>query len=142
MKYPYYFWSEMTLPWLKCAGANDKHTLVLSTESDAVANLPFLKKILRAADLDFDQDIHFVPTPENIETLLMADPHIENYRALVLFGIRPSQMGIWDCDKPGSVVFHFEKLACVSAPSLTDIERLPEFKKPLWSALKQIFSAS
>jgi hypothetical protein len=131
----------VALPWPQCAGANTKNTLVLILDADAAGYLSFLKKILRAVDLDFDEDIHFLPAPENLETQLMADPQIASYSKLVLFGIRPSQIGIRDADKAGCCVFQFEKLVCVSAPSLADIDKFPNHKKHLWSALKQAFQS-
>lgn len=141
MKYSYYFWPEMALPWPQCSGANHKNTLVLILDADAEGYLSFLKKILRAVDLDFDEDIHFLPASEHLDIRLISDPQIDAYRNVVLFGIRPSQIGIRDADKAGCCVFQFEKLVCVSAPSLADIEKYPDHKKHLWSALKQVFQS-
>lgn len=139
MKYPYYFWPETPIPWADCAGSNAKRTLILSVSAETAGNLPLLKKILRAIDLDFDEDIHFLYTPDNFQTQLMADPHLGSYRRLILFGISPSQVGIPSRGTAECQVFHFEKCVCIAAPSLDDIEKKPEQKKVLWSALKMVF---
>ena len=139
MKCSYYFWPENQIAWSDCSGANAKRTLVLSSDTEMRGNLSFLKKILRAVDLDFDKDIHFMSAPVNLQIQLMSDSHLTQYSKLVLFGIRPSQIGIWSGDKVGCHVLSFESLVCVVAPALQDIERQPEYKKVLWSALKQVF---
>lgn len=139
MNFQYYFWPEEHFPWTHCSGANAKSTLVLSSGSEVAQSLPFLKKILRAVDLDFDQDIHFLSTSADLQIQLLSVPQFDAYEKLLLFGLKPSQIGILSGDHAGCQVFQFERLTCVSAPALAEIEAQAVQKKQLWVALKQVF---
>ena len=111
----------------------------MSTGSHISGHLAFLKKILRSVDLDFDQDIHFLSVPSDLQSVMISDPQISMYRKVILFGIRPTQIGIHANDSPPCGLFQFEGFDCLTAPTLDEIESTPEYKKQLWDGLKQIF---
>lgn len=142
MDFPYYSWPEATLSWSTVQGSNNKRALVICEDSDVAENLPFLKKILRSVDLDFDQDIHFIPVEANLNMHLLSSPGMKAYHNLILFGIQPSQIGIIGGDRPGCTMFQFETLTCVASPRLSELNSHSEHKKQLWSALKQLFQSA
>lgn len=142
MNFTYYSWPETAFHWSDMQGANGKRALVICEDSDAAENLPFLKKILRSVDLDFDQDIHFTLVKSDVNIQLLSDPKMNAYDNLILFGIQPSQIGIAGGDRTGCTMFQFEKVTCVATPRLSELNANAEHKKQLWSALKQMFQST
>ena len=139
MNYPFYFWPERPLQWVDRKGSNAKQVLILSCSAADATNMDLLHKILKAIDLDFDNDVHFITTSAQHETQLMSDPEISQYSTVVVFGMQPSQIGIPCENSDDCCVFHFENLTCIMAPALEKIESQPKYKKSLWRILRQVF---
>jgi DNA polymerase III psi subunit len=109
---------------------------VLTVEEDIPTHLQFLRKILRAVDLDFDTDIHFLITPAGFRTHLLSDPNLKVYRHVLIFGIPNSHIGLQGGPEPSCAAYTFDQCTCITAPALGKISGNPELKKALWSALK------
>lgn len=139
MNFSYYFWPDTPFSWSAVQGANHKRVFVICEDSEVAENLPFLKKVLRSVDMDFDQDVHFTLVSPEIKVQLLSDPQMQAYDHLILFGIRPSQIGITGGDKAGCSMFQFEKITCIAAPRLSELNSNADHKKQLWSALKHLF---
>ena len=139
MNLPFYSRQATRIEWTSCTGANKQNILLLLTRKEIPAQVPFAKKILRAVNIDFDEDIHFCTHDDVTPISILSDPHVLTHDTVIVFGIRPSQLGIYDRDHLACQICSFENITCLLAPSLQDVAADPELKKKLWDALQEIF---
>jgi hypothetical protein len=139
MKVPFYTQETTKIRLEGCTGLNKKNILLITTKAEIPDQLPFLKKVMRAVDIDFDEDLHFCISEDDLSVTALSDERVLAYDKLISFGFHASQLGIQDKDLPSSVVCYFERITCLIAPLLRDIAEEPRQKKQLWSALKEVF---
>ena len=138
-EYPYYKIPESVFPTNRCKGNNARRTLVLSEQKDFEENGPLLVKILRAVELDFEQDVSFILMQDGETLSLLSTPEISNYDNLILFGIKPMQVGL--ASQKSSSLMRLENLTIIVSGSLDKIIKDSNVKKDLWAQLKAVFKS-
>lgn len=139
VKIPFYTQQSEAIDWDTSTGQNKKHTLVLVVHSDVPGQLTFLKKVLRAVDLDFETDITFLPVSHTQQTRLLSAPRLSEFNSILSFGIDPQNIGLPVARENLPCCMHFEKCIVLCSPALSDVSADSAQKKALWSALKEIF---
>jgi DNA polymerase III psi subunit len=126
-------------PTNRCKGNNARRTLVLSEQKDFEENGPLLVKILRAVELDFEQDVSFILMQDGETLSLLSTPEISNYDNLILFGIKPAQIGL--ASRQSSSLLRLENHTIIVSGSLNKITQDAKVKKDLWAQLKAVFKS-
>ena len=118
-------------------GNNARKMLVLANAHDIPAHLALLKKILRAINCDFDQDILFATAGTDESIRLLNTPLIKECETLFLFGIPPQNVGVRVHSTQR--ILHFTSFRILLAPALSVLAGDDNQKRALWSLLKQAF---
>jgi hypothetical protein len=129
------------IPLKGCTGLNKKNILLMSNRSEIPAQLTFLQKVLRAVDIDLEEDVHFLIADDEISASTLSDKRILEYDKLITFGFKASQLGIRGKDSPTTRIFYFEAMTYLIAPALSVVSDEPAQKKQLWNALKEIYKS-
>lgn len=138
-EYPYYDISEHAFPKERIIGNNSKRLLVLSFPDDFDKNGVLLKKILRAVDFDFEQDISFLTVEPNEQIGFMQSVELKNYDTVILFGVTLPQIGLSIQTK--RTLFRLENLTLILSQTLGVISENAQAKRELWGHLQQVFKA-
>jgi len=141
MNLPFYSHDASPIRHEDCTGSNKRNILLIITRQDIPDQIPFVKKVLRAVEIDFDEDIHLYIQEKTTALSVLSDPKVLAHDTLIVFGLKPSQLGIYDSDQFSCQICSFEKITCLLAPPLHEIASAPELKKQLWDRLKEIFHA-
>jgi len=136
-EYPYYNISESVFPKDRCIGNNERRTLVLVEQKDFADHGALLTKILRAVDLDFEQDISFIPVEKNERISFLNTSDSKEYENILLFGLEPQQIGLMT--NPGQGLLRLEDFTVIVSSPLSAIAKDPVAKRNLWGHLQRVF---
>ena len=136
-EFPYYDISGSEFPINRCKGNNARRTLVLVERTDFEEHGVLLTKILRAVDLDFEQDVSFI-TLEKDETVGLLNSSIaKQFDYVLLFGIAPRQIGLMTTSRLS--MLRLENHTIIVSTLLSMVSKDAKAKRILWSHLKEVF---
>ncbi len=138
-EYPYYNISDSTFPTHRCIGNNARRTLVLVEQKDFEEHGVLLTKILRAVELDFNQDVSFISMEKDESLSLLSTSSAKDYDNLILFGIEPRQIGLRT--NPRLSLLRLENHTVIVSARLSTIATDAKAKRILWDHLKEVFKS-
>ena len=120
-----------------CQGQNNKGVFLFYHQDDE-HQLPFLRKILQAVQLDYDKDILSLSGDTSL-TFSISDILTDRATSkVIVFGFPPTQIGLhlnlpkYQAHKVGPCTYLF-------ADALSAIEQQSNLKKLLWEGLQVLF---
>jgi len=134
--------AEKLLP--NCKGGNQKNTLiVINSSEENQEQIEFLKKILGAAKLDFENDILLLKiTPKEgfsfISMRTKAADRFGDIDNMLVFGFGPTHFGL-NLQVQKYQPFHFSKCGFLFADALSALEKDKNLKGALWSGMQTLF---
>jgi len=137
-EYPCYNISDSSFPTHRCIGNNARRTLVLAEQKDFEEHGVLLTKILRAVELDFNQDVSFISMESGESLNLLSTSSAKDYDNLLLFGINPRQIGLMTNARLS--LLRLEEHTVIASTQLSTIATDPKAKRILWDHLKEVFN--
>ncbi len=112
--------------------------VVVQSEPEHPGNLEFLKKILLAAGLDFEQDTLYAEVQDAEPRAILPVLKINHPDSVLVFGLSPSQIGL-NIQVPLYKPLVFCDTTFLFSEKLSAIEPDKTRKTNLWQALRQMF---
>jgi len=134
--------AEKLLP--KCLGKNQKNTLVIINQSVGnTAELEFLKKILSAAKLDFENDILLLSITQKepfsfIRFRTLVDDKFGKIEKVLVFGFSHKHLGL-NLDIKNYNVHNFSNCEYLFANALDSLSQDKNLKAALWQGMQSMF---
>ena len=130
----------------KCQGGNQKKLLVVFRAQDENAErFEFLKKILKAATYDIEQDILLLKlTPDEAFSFVSLQAKLNQKNSpngverLLVFGFEPSFFGL-NLQVQKYKPFHFYESGFLFSDSLSVLEKDNALKGALWKGMQELF---
>ena len=119
-------------------GDNDGHLLVCLSGADSPDLQIFLEKIMASVQVDLNKDAFTVPTAGKEKFRFSSLDHRMRFANAIFFGLLPAQVGL-NLNVQKYQPITFKDHTFLFADSLETIQNQPEFKRPLWEALKKMF---
>jgi len=134
--------AEKLLP--KCKGKNQKNTLVVINQSiENTTELEFLKKILGAAKLDFENDILLLNITKKepfsfIRFQTIGEDTFGKIDKVLVFGFPHKYLGL-NLDIKNYNVHHFSDCKYLFADALGNLSQNKNLKGALWQGMQSMF---
>jgi len=128
---------EKTAILAQCTGKNSKGVFLFYNEKEQ-EQVPFLRKILAAVQLDVVQDVLMLVGADNSSFSLNDFRADQQITKVIVFDYLPSQLGLQVSIKKYSLT-SINNCQYLFADSLEKIAGDKALKGQLWSALKQLF---
>ncbi len=95
-----------------------------------------LEKMITAIKYDSEKDIFILTVPQDCH-LSLSNLGLE-YKDILLFGIRPDQIGL-QVEYSQYTILHFDQRNVLVCDSIRQINAVPQKKQVLWGKLQEMF---
>ena len=111
-----------------------KILILIQKEENNEINVEFLKKILNAKKLNFEEDVFLLPI-DKIHLSIFQIKKDKEIEQVIFFGTAPNQLGL-NINLPKYQIIEFNGLTLMKSDAISKIAKDESLKRSLWGCLK------